>query len=169
MTILISFLGCKVNSYEVEAVAETFLKNGFSFFDEKKDDSPTVIILNTCAVTKTSVTKDKKEIKQLRKKYPTSCLVVMGCYAQFGYKEIEEKYGADIVIGTSNREKIFELVTQFLKDHKKIALHDQNNNIKKYERLFLTSSYLTTRAYVKIQDGCNNFCSYCLIPYVRGR
>ena len=169
MTILISFLGCKVNSYEVEAVAETFLKNGFSFFDEKKDDSPTVIILNTCAVTKTSVTKDKKEIKQLRKKYPTSCLVVMGCYAQFGYKEIEEKYGADIVIGTSNREKIFELVTQFLKDHKKIVLHDQNNNIKKYERLFLTSSYLTTRAYVKIQDGCNNFCSYCLIPYVRGR
>ena len=169
MTILISFLGCKVNSYEVEAVAETFLKNGFSFFDEKKDDSPSVIILNTCAVTKTSVTKDKKEIKQLRKKYPTSCLVVMGCYAQFGYKEIEEKYGADIVIGTSNREKIFELVTQFLKDRKKIALHDQNNNIKKYERLFLTSSYLTTRAYVKIQDGCNNFCSYCLIPYVRGR
>lgn len=169
MTILISFLGCKVNSYEVEAVAETFLKNGFSFFDEKKDDSPTVIILNTCAVTKTSVTKDKKEIKQLRKKYPTSCLVVMGCYAQFGYKEIEEKYGADIVLGTSNREKIFELVTQFLKDHKKIALHDQNNYIKKYERLFLTSSYLTTRAYVKIQDGCNNFCSYCLIPYVRGR
>lgn len=169
MTILISFLGCKVNSYEVEAVAETFLKNGFSFFDEKKDDSPTVIILNTCAVTKTSVTKDKKEIKQLRKKYPTSCLVVMGCYAQFGYKEIEEKYGADIVLGTSNREKIFELVTQFLKDHKKIALHDQNSNIKKYERLFLTSSYLTTRAYVKIQDGCNNFCSYCLIPYVRGR
>ena len=136
MTILISFLGCKVNSYEVEAVAETFLKNGFSFFDEKKDDSPTVIILNTCAVTKTSVTKDKKEIKQLRKKYPTSCLVVMGCYAQFGYKEIEEKYGADIVIGTSNREKIFELVTQFLKDHKKSLYTTKITTLKNMKDYF---------------------------------
>ena len=169
MTILLDFLGCKVNSYEVEAVGEVFLKNGFTFFDINKDKEPTVIIVNTCAVTQTSVTKDKKVIKRYRKLYPNSVLVVMGCYAQFGYDNIRENLGADIVLGTSNREKIFDLVSEYLKNHKKISLHDDNNSIKTYENLSLTNTYLTTRAYVKIQDGCNNFCSYCLIPYIRGR
>ena len=118
MTLLIDFLGCKVNSYEVEAVGETFLKNGFSFFDKNKDIEPTVILINTCAVTQTSVTKDRKVIKKYRKEYPNSVLVVMGCYAQFDYKNISENLDADIVIGTSNRDKIFSLVNQFLKNHK---------------------------------------------------
>ena len=169
MTLLIDFLGCKVNSYEVEAVGETFLKNGFSFFDKNKDIEPTVILINTCAVTQTSVTKDRKVIKKYRKEYPNSVLVVMGCYAQFDYKNISENLDADIVIGTSNRDKIFSLVNQFLKSHKKVYLNDENSTIKSYENISLTKSYLTTRAYVKIQDGCNNFCSYCLIPYIRGR
>ena len=169
MTLLIDFLGCKVNSYEVEAVGEAFLKNGFSFFDKNKDIEPTVILINTCAVTQTSVTKDRKVIKKYRKEYPNSVLVVMGCYAQFDYKNISENLDADIVIGTSNRDKIFTLVTQFLKNHKKVYLNDENSTIKSYENISLTKSYLTTRAYVKIQDGCNNFCSYCLIPYIRGR
>lgn len=169
MTILIDFLGCKVNSYEVEAVGEEFLRHGFTFFDAKKDEYPTVILLNTCAVTQTSVTKDKKAIKRYRRDYPNSVLVVMGCYAQFDYKFISENLDADIVLGTSNRDKIFELVTNFFKDHKKVALNDNNNSITKYEHLNIHKSYLTTRAYVKIQDGCNNFCSYCLIPYIRGR
>ena len=169
MTLLIDFLGCKVNSYEVEAVGETFLKNGFSFFDKSKDKSPTVIIINTCAVTQTSVTKDRKIIKRYRKQYPESVLVVMGCYAQFDYKNISESLDADIVIGTSNRAKVYGLVDDFLKNHQKIFLNDENNSIKTYESISLTRTYLTTRAYVKIQDGCNNFCSYCLIPYIRGR
>ena len=117
MTLLIDFLGCKVNSYEVEAVGETFLKNGFSFFDKSKDKSPTVIIINTCAVTQTSVTKDRKIIKRYRKQYPESVLVVMGCYAQFDYKNISESLDADIVIGTSNRAKVYGLVNDFLKKH----------------------------------------------------
>ena len=166
MTLLIDFLGCKVNSYEVEAVGETFLKNGFSFFDKNKDIEPTVILINTCAVTQTSVTKDRKVIKKYRKEYPNSVLVVMGCYAQFDYKNISENLDADIVIGTSNRDKIFTLVNQFLKNHKKVYLNDENSTIKSYENISLSKSYLTTRAYVKIQDGCNNFCSYCLIPYM---
>lgn len=169
MTLLIDFLGCKVNSYEVEAVGEIFLKNGFSFFDKTKDEEPDVIILNTCAVTQTSVTKDRKTIKRYRKEYPKAVLVVMGCYAQFDYKNISENLDADIVIGTSNRLKIYDLVVDFLKNHKKVFLNDENNTIKKYENISLTKTYLTTRAYVKIQDGCNNFCSYCLIPYIRGR
>ena len=169
MTLLIDFLGCKVNSYEVEAIAETFIQNGFSFFDAKKDEFPDVIIINTCAVTQTSVTKDKKVIKKYRKLYPNAILVVMGCYAQFDYEKISKEMGANIVLGTSNRNKIYELVMKYFKNKENICLHDENNSITKYEKLKLAHSYLTTRAYVKIQDGCNNFCSYCLIPYIRGR
>ena len=168
-SVLIEFLGCKVNSYEVEAVAKTFLDNGYHFFDEKNDNIPDVIIINTCAVTQTSITKDKKAIKKYRKAYPTSVIVVMGCYAQYKAEYIKDTLGADIVLGTSNRTKIYDLFTEYIQSHSKIILHDESNNIRQYEKMNIDKSYLTTRAYVKIQDGCNNFCSYCLIPYVRGR
>ncbi len=169
MTLLIDFLGCKVNSYEVEAIAETFIQNGFSFFDANKNKFPDVIIINTCAVTQTSVTKDRKVIKRYRKLYPEAVLVVMGCYAQFDYEKISKEMGANIVLGTSNRNKVYELVMKYFENRENICLHDENNSIINYEKLNLSHSYLTTRAYVKIQDGCNNFCSYCLIPYIRGR
>lgn len=168
-SILIEFLGCKVNSYEVEAIAKTFLDNGYHFFDEKTDEAPNVIIINTCAVTQTSITKDKKVIKKYRKLYPDSIMVVMGCYAQYKAQYISETLNANIVLGTSNRSKVFELVNAYKNNHIKIVMHDESNDIRKYEDMSIAKSYLTTRAYVKIQDGCNNFCSYCLIPYVRGR
>lgn len=168
-SILIEFLGCKVNSYEVEAVAKTFLDKGYHFFDEKIDQEPEVIVINTCAVTQTSIVKDKKVIKKYRKAYPNSVVVVMGCYAQYKADYIKESLGADIVLGTSNRMKTFDLVESFLANKEKVILHEESNDIRKYESMEIDKSYLTTRAYVKIQDGCNNFCSYCLIPYVRGR
>lgn len=168
-SLLIEFLGCKVNSYEVEAVAKTFLDNGYHFFDEETETSPDVIIVNTCAVTQTSIVKDKKVIKKYRKAYANAVIVVMGCYAQYKAEYIKDTLGADIVLGTSNRMKTFDLVDDFLHNHKKITLHEESNDIRTYESMQIDKSYLTTRAYVKIQDGCNNFCSYCLIPYVRGR
>lgn len=168
-SILIEFLGCKVNSYEVEAAAKIFLDNGYHFFDEQNDKVPDVIIINTCAVTQTSITKDKKVIKKYRKLYSTSVVVVMGCYAQYKAEYIKDSLGADIVLGTSNRTKIYQLVEEYNKSHQKVVLHDESNDIRQYEKMDIDKSYLTTRAYVKIQDGCNNFCSYCLIPYVRGR
>ena len=168
-SILIEFLGCKVNNYEVEAVAKTFLDNEYHFFDKHIDSTPDVIIINTCAVTETSVTKDKKTIKKYRKEYSESVLVVMGCYAQYKSEYISNVLNADIVLGTSNRNKIFELVNQFKKTKNKIILHDDNKLIKNYENMEIDKFYFNTRAYVKIQDGCDNFCSYCLIPYIRGR
>ena len=167
-TILIDFLGCKVNSYEVEAVAKSFLDKGYVYY-EKSESDPDVIIINTCAVTETSIVKDKKLIKRYRREYPTSILVVMGCFAQFKGNYILEELGANIVIGTSHRDEIYDLVEEFKTNFRPICLHDEHNDIKKYERLFLNEYKRNTRAYVKIQDGCNNFCSYCLIPYVRGR
>lgn len=168
-TILTDFLGCKVNSYEVESVANIFVKQGYRFFDANLDDSPSVIIINTCAVTETSTQKDRKMIRHYRSLYPTSILVVMGCYTQYQGKFVLENLNADIVLGTSNRNKIFDLVKEFESNHYKVLLLENNNEIKNYESLFLDSYEKNTRAYVKIQDGCNNFCTYCLIPYVRGR
>lgn len=169
MTLLINFLGCKVNSYEAECVAKIFLDHGYEFFDAKKHVYPDVIVLNTCAVTETSVTKDKKIIRRLKRTYPKSILVVMGCYAQYGYDYIVNTLNADICVGTSHRNEIYSLVEEFKKNQQKIVKVDENNSIKAYENLNLDHFQFNTRAYVKIQDGCNNFCSYCLIPYVRGR
>lgn len=169
MTILTQFLGCKVNSYEVECVAKDFINHGYDFFNSDVDSYPTVIVINTCAVTETSVTKDKKAIRRAKREYPSSILVVMGCYSQYRADFIANELDADIVIGTSNRSKIYDLVEEFKKNREKIVLKVENNSLTKYETISLEQYQTNTRAYVKIQDGCDNFCSYCLIPYVRGR
>ena len=169
MTFLIEFLGCKVNSYEVEALANAFFKQGYELFDENKHNAPDVIVINTCAVTQTSVTKDKKLIKRYRKQYPNAILVVMGCYSQYKYDYVASELGANIVLGTSNRTKIIDYIHEFLANRKTIIIHEDNSKDRNYERISITKYISNTRAYVKIQDGCDNFCSYCLIPYIRGR
>lgn len=169
LTFIIEFLGCKVNSYEAECVGNLLLEKGYKEFDENKDKYPTVIVINTCSVTQTSETKDRKVIKQYRKKYKKSILVVMGCYTQREYDYVANELDADIVLGTSKRSLIPEYIDEFNKNHQKIIIHEENNSIKEYEGLTLVDSLLTTRAYLKIQDGCDNYCTYCLIPYIRGR
>ena len=169
MTFLIDFLGCKVNSYEVEALANTFFANGYKLFDPRLDSFPDIIVVNTCAVTETSVSKDKKLIKKYRKQYPNAILVVMGCYSQYKYNYIANELGANIVLGTSNRTKIYDYIQEFLKNKETIIVHEDNKTSRVYERMNISKYISNTRAYVKIQDGCDNFCSYCLIPYIRGR
>lgn len=167
LTFLIDFLGCKVNSYEVEAIANELEKQNYRLFDPNKDEFPSIIIINTCAVTNTSVIKDRKMIRHYRKIYPNSVMVVMGCYSSFDGENISKNLGADIVIGTQNRDKILSLINNYKTTKKQLILKD---SIKwTYENLQLDHFLFNTRAYIKIQDGCNNFCSYCLIPYVRGR
>lgn len=169
LTFIIDYLGCKVNSYEAECVANNLLSLGYKKFDNEKGKNPTVVIINTCAVTEKSEAKDKKIIRQYRKKYKKSILLVMGCFAQNNAEFIAEELKADIVIGTSNRDKIPDLINEFMKNKEPIIKHDSNNNIRKYENLSLDTYLERTRAYVKIQDGCDNYCTYCLIPYIRGR
>lgn len=169
LTFIIEFLGCKVNSYEAECVGNLLMEKGYTKFDEKKNKYPGVIVINTCSVTQTSEAKDRKTIKQYRKKYKKSILIVMGCYTQREYELVAYDLNADIVLGTSKRSLIPEYIEEFKKNGEKIVIHEDNNSIKKYEGLSLTDSLLTTRAYLKIQDGCDNYCTYCLIPYIRGR
>lgn len=167
MKFFINFLGCKVNSYETEAVAFDLKSKGYE--EVKISDNPDVIILNTCAVTETSSSKSRKMIRKYIKEFPSAIVVVMGCYSQYDYDYISKELGVHIVIGTSYRHKIYELIEEYKINNKPIVKHDDFKKIKRYENIKLDKYFEKTRAYVKIQDGCDNFCTYCLIPYVRGR
>ena len=158
-------LGCKVNSYETEVNIEIFKNHGYEIvsFDEKAD----VYVINTCSVTNTSDQKSRKIIREATKKNKDAIVVVMGCYSQVKYNEAKDIPGVSIVIGNNNKSEIIDLVEEFKKNKKQIVkitnLKDvlfENMNLDKYET--------HTRAFVKVQDGCNNYCSYCIIPYTRG-
>lgn len=159
-------LGCKVNSYEINALKASLLKENHTICE---DDNPDVVILNTCSVTLTADQKSRQHIRKFKKNYPEAIVVVMGCFIQ-GHKDfVSNDLGADIIVGTSNRSKIPQYINQFIKDKKQIINVDDNPREFTYEELGKTSYSENVRAYLKIQDGCDNFCSYCLIPYRRGR
>jgi threonylcarbamoyladenosine tRNA methylthiotransferase MtaB len=170
MTFTIDFLGCKVNSYEADCLAEELEKEGYTLFLKDEDAEPDIVIVNTCAVTETSVAKDRKMIRSYKRRYPDSILVVMGCYAQYMASYIASELKADIVLGTDGRKEIPELIERFKRDKKTIVIDGSKEKGRpKYEDISLSTILYNTRAYVKIQDGCDNFCTYCLIPFVRGR
>lgn len=166
----IKFLGCKVNSYEVECIANALESHGLKFFDENinKNSDCDVVILNTCAVTSVSSKKSRNMIRRLKRIYPNALIVVMGCYASLKYDELLNE-DIDILIGTQNREKLANLILEKLQNKEEKVQIKDSPLMKEYEPLNLDHFLTNTRAYVKIQDGCNNFCSYCIIPFVRGR
>ena len=155
-------LGCKVNTYESEYMMSLFKEKGYEIKDFKEDCD--VYVINTCTVTNNSDKKDKKIINQVKNK--DACIVVCGCFV-----ESNKNYkfdGVDIIIGNYNKSKIAELVEQFFKTKKQIT---EKENIMQvpFEDMKINHLEDRTRAFVKIQDGCQNYCSYCIIPFVRGR
>ena len=164
MTYFIFSLGCKVNSYECSALASLLRKRGY--FEDR--ENPDVVIVNTCSVTATADQKSRQHIRKFQTLYPNAIIVVMGCYAQGNSKFIAEDIKANIIVGTSHRADIPDLIEEFKKNHQQIIKVDKNARTMCYEELGVTSYSENTRAYLKIQDGCNNFCSYCLIPIRRG-
>lgn len=158
-------LGCKVNLYETEFTINRFKNNGYEIVDFESTSD--ICIINTCTVTNTSDKKSRNIIRQAIKRNPNSIIVVMGCYSQINEKEILDIDGVDIIIGNTNKSKVLELVEEYIKDNKKI---NKIEDIKKveFESMKLDTFETRTRAFVKIQDGCNNYCSYCIIPYTRG-
>ena len=158
-------LGCKVNAYECDAIANLLEDNGY-ILDK---DNPDLIIVNTCSVTATSDSKSRHKIRHLIREHPSAIMCVMGCYSQMNAKEASEIEGVAIVIGTKYRDKILEYALDYEKNRNKIIKIDSTDNETKFENLVVYNFYQNTRAYLKIQDGCNNFCSYCIIPYTRGR
>ena len=158
-------LGCKVNAYEISALTSRLQDLGY-----KEDNvNPDVAIINTCSVTATADQKSRQHIRKLINNYPHAVIVVMGCYSQGQHEFIKNEIKADIITGTSNRDKIIELIENFKKGDSPIDLTENNPRTYTYEELGLTTHFENVRAYLKIQDGCDNFCSYCLIPYRRGK
>lgn len=158
-------LGCKVNSYESEAVSNIFENMGYV----RCEDNADVVIINTCSVTSTGDSKSRQRIRHEILNNPNAIVCVMGCYSQVKAEEVRAIDGVNVVIGTQYRKKMYDLVKEYESTHKQIVMVDDSNNIKEFEDLNVIDYFSNTRAYLKIQDGCNNFCSYCIIPYTRGR
>ena len=158
-------LGCKVNQYETEAVTELFTDDGFCVvpFNEKAD----FYIINTCSVTSMSDRKSRQIIRRAKKTNPDSVIAVMGCYSQTAPDEVLDIDGVNLVLGTKDKGSILNLIKTLDKSSKLNAVTSvKDNHI--YEDLTVKRTHERTRAYIKIQDGCSQFCSYCIIPYARG-
>lgn len=158
-------LGCKVNAYELSAISSLLIKEGFI----EDNEHPDVVIINTCSVTATADQKSRQHIRKMQKLFPDAVIAVMGCYAQGNYKFIEEEIKPTILLGTSHRKDVVELIKQALEDHEYKTLIEENTRQFEYEELGITSYSENVRAFLKIQDGCNNFCTYCIVPYRRGK
>lgn len=165
MKVAIYTLGCKVNLYESEVIMNSFKKSGYEIVDF--EDNADIVIINTCTVTNTSDKKSRNIIRQAVKKHEKAVIVVMGCYSQVRSDDIKEIDGVDIIIGNTKKSKVVSLVEEYLKNKKSITEIDDIMHTD-FEPMELDTFETRTRAFVKIQDGCNNFCSYCIIPYSRG-
>ena len=164
MKVGIYTLGCKVNIYESEYVSSLLQNHGYEICDF--NDICDIYIINTCTVTNTSDIKSRKFIRQARRKNPDSIIIAMGCFIQADRSNIIDEI--DIAIGNKDKNNIIYLIEQYKENNKKIIdLYDDFDS--NFEDMFIEKYKNKTRAFVKIQDGCENFCSYCIIPYVRGK
>ena len=158
-------LGCKVNQYETQAMIEMFRKSDYEIvdFDQKAD----VYIINTCTVTSFGDKKSRKIIRRAQKANPQAVIAVVGCYSQVSPDEVEKIEGIDVIAGTGERSKIVELVEASNKD-KKIKNVKNIMEQKEFEETGFIACCERVRAFIKIQEGCDNYCSYCIIPFARG-
>ena len=159
-------LGCKVNVYESSAMREILLEHGYIEVD--KDENCDVCIINTCSVTHVSDAKSRQMIRKMIKQNPNCIIAVVGCYSQMFKDIVKDIEGVNIVIGTKYRNKIYELIEEYKEKKIQIIKVDDYDPKQKFENMNVTPFLEMTRAYLKIQDGCNNFCTYCIIPYARG-
>ncbi|GAA0768179.1 tRNA (N(6)-L-threonylcarbamoyladenosine(37)-C(2))-methylthiotransferase MtaB [Clostridium subterminale] len=166
MKVALYTLGCRVNSYESEAMAEKFIKEGYEVvsFDEFSD----VYVINTCTVTNMGDKKSRQMIGRARRHNPEAIIAVVGCYSQIASDEIAQIEGVDVVLGSRNKGDIVHWVNRAREESKQVIEVKDVLKDNKFEELAINEYQDKTRAFLKIQDGCNRFCSYCLIPFARG-
>lgn len=164
MKVCIETLGCKVNHYESQVIKEQFENN--NDFIVTINDNPDIIIINTCTVTNQSDSKSRRIIRQARRINPNAVLIVCGCSSQMYQEELND-LGIDILLGNKDKSKILEYLQEYLNDKNKISKFYDLNKVD-FEDMNIKNFSGRTRGFVKIQDGCNNYCSYCIIPYIRG-
>lgn len=167
MKFYIKTLGCKVNQYESQAMAENLIINGFEKTNDLKKAN--IVIVNSCTVTSESDRKTRQFIHKAKKEISSAVIILCGCVPQAAKKSENNFKHADIIMGNANRNNLITYINEFLENHKQIIDIKEHSNREKYEKLNINNFNDRTRAFMKIQDGCNNFCSYCLIPFARGR
>ena len=158
-------LGCKVNTYESEVLMNKFKNSGYEIVDF--NDIADVYVINTCSVTNTSDQKSRKMIREASRKNNDSIICVMGCYSQINHEDIKSLGDIAIILGNNDKSKLLDYIDEYKKNKKQIIKIDDLNKVC-FEDMRLDHFQKHTRAFVKIQDGCNNYCSYCIIPYTRG-
>ncbi|MCH5257231.1 MAG: tRNA (N(6)-L-threonylcarbamoyladenosine(37)-C(2))-methylthiotransferase MtaB [Lachnospiraceae bacterium] len=171
-------LGCKVNGYEMDVMQQRLIENGYEIvqFDETAD----IYIINTCTVTNIADQKSRQMLHRAKKRNPEAIVVATGCYVQTDEAALIKDTSIDLIVGNNRKKDIVNILEEYLmaKENNNLSPDDKTlqnktvidiNHTDEYEEMQLTSTRENTRAYVKIQDGCNQFCSYCIIPYARGR
>ncbi len=166
-------LGCKVNRYETDVMSQMLQESGYNIvsFDEKAD----IYIINTCSVTQIADHKSRQMLHRAKRKNPDSVVVACGCYVETDKDRIKEDDSIDLIVGNNKKKNIVEILAEYFAEEEKektaggISMTDINAPGQEYEQMELGHMPGHTRAYIKIQDGCNQFCSYCIIPYARGR
>lgn len=160
-------LGCKVNSYETEAMQQLLEEAGYEIvpFHEKAD----VYIINTCSVTNIADRKSRQMLHRAKKQNPDAVVVAAGCYVQAAAEELKADLAVDVIIGNNKKQDLLPILEEYFKDKSDSSHVIEISETHEYERLSIHKIADHTRAFLKIQDGCNQFCSYCIIPYTRGR
>ena len=160
-------LGCKVNAYEVEAMQQLLENAGYEIvpFGEGAE----VYVINTCTVTNIADRKSRQMLHKAKKMNPDAIVVATGCYAQADTERLKEDLSVDLILGNNQKRQIVEALEEYEKEHAKQVQVIEINHTKEYEELSIASTAEHVRAYIKVQDGCNQFCTYCIIPFARGR
>ena len=163
-------LGCKVNQYETNAMAQKFKEAGYEIVD-MNDDISDICIVNTCTVTNMSDRKSRHSLRRVKEKNPSAIIAAVGCYAQVAKNDLEKMPEIDIVLGNEEKANIVQYVEKFIdsQDENKLIEIEDISSKKEFEDMGQITYTEKTRAFIKVQDGCNQFCSYCIIPYARGR
>ena len=161
-------LGCKVNQYETNAMAQKFKESGYEIVD-MNDDISDICIVNTCTVTNMSDRKSRHSLRRVKEKNPAAIIAAVGCYAQVAKNDLENMPEIDIVLGNEEKANIVQYVEKFIENEKKLIEIEDIATKKEFEDMGQITYTEKTRAFIKVQDGCNQFCSYCIIPYARGR
>ncbi len=175
-TVALQNLGCKVNSYEMDVIAQKLTEKGYEIlpFHEKAD----VYIINTCTVTNIADRKSRQMLHQAKKRNPEATVVAVGCYVQTGTEQVLEDAGIDLAVGNNKKKDLVEILEAYLSDKEGEQVYNKTMNdtsvidinaTYEYEEMQLIHTAEHTRAYIKVQDGCNQFCTYCIIPFARGR
>ena len=167
MKVTFHTLGCKVNKYESEAMLEAMVQGGFQ--ETAEHETADVVVVNSCAVTATGAQKARQALRRAKRQNPGAVMVLTGCWPQAFPLEAEEFADADIVLGTKNRRALLPHVLEYLSAKQRIVDIAPHETGDTFEKMQVSAFHGRTRAFLKIEDGCNRFCSYCIIPYARGR